>query len=247
MTRLVVILWLLAWPGWAQDVVSLNVCSDQLLFLLAPERVAALSVLSRDPSLSVVADAARHLPVVRADAEAVMRLKPALVLAGQFGAQTTLAALERRGIPILRLGQPRSFPEIAAQITEIAQVLGVPERGDAMIQRMDAALVPRSTQGRRALIWGARGWSSGPGSLGDAVLQAAGLANASAGGQVGIEAVLAHPPDLLVTVTTPRFPSLATDLLHHPALASLPRREVPPAWLLCGGPFTADAVGLLAE
>ncbi len=81
-----------------ERVVSLNLCSDQLLVMLAPEKVAALTVLARDPSLSVVAAEARHLPVVRADAEAVLRLRPDLVLAGAVrGADHGGAAAGVRG------------------------------------------------------------------------------------------------------------------------------------------------------
>jgi len=112
--------WVLALLLWAAParaapdarVVSLNVCTDQLLALLAPEQIAALSVLSRDPALSVVAEQSARLPVVRADAEAVLRLTPTLVLAGPYGAQSTLAALERRGVPVMRLGLPESFGAI---------------------------------------------------------------------------------------------------------------------------------------
>ena len=43
-------------------VVSLNLCTDQMLVLLAPEKIAALSPLARDPALSFVAPQAAHLP-----------------------------------------------------------------------------------------------------------------------------------------------------------------------------------------
>jgi iron complex transport system substrate-binding protein len=49
-----------------QRVVSLNLCTDQMLVLLAPEKVAALSPLARDPALSFVAPQAANLPIVRA-------------------------------------------------------------------------------------------------------------------------------------------------------------------------------------
>lgn len=237
-------------PAHAADrIVSLNLCSDQLLVLLAPERVAALSSLARDPTLSFVADRAAALPQVRADAEAVLRLHPDLVLAGRYGAQATLAMLEAGGLRILRLEQPRSFDGIRAQVRELAAVLGVPDRGEALVAEMEARLaaLPRRPQPIRALLWQPRGWTGGPGTLGDAVLRAAGLANAGSGGQVGVEALLARPPDLLVTATAPSYPSLATDMLRHPALAGLPRRTVPPALLICGGPFTARAAELLAR
>ncbi len=227
-------------------VVSLNLCTDQLLVLLAPEQVAALSVLSRDPALSVVAAQAATLPVVRADAEAVLRLAPSLVLAGPYGAQATLAALERRGVPVLRVGLPDSFDAIRTQVTQVAAALGVPERGSALLAAMDRDLVHAPVPRRRALLWGARGWTSGPGTFTDAVLTAAGLDNAARGGAVGIEALLAHPPDLLITATPPQKPSMATELLRHPALDALSRRTLPPAWLICAGPWSARAVGVLS-
>ena len=249
-------------------VVSLNLCADQLLVLLAPERVAALSTLSRDPALSHVAPRAAALPQVRADAEAVLRLRPGLVLAGRYGAQATVSLLERRGVPVLRLDLPAGFDAIRAQVHEVAAALGVPERGEALVRDMDARLAalphgrsppaslaadasavsaPPAYTPPRALLWGARGWTSGPGTLGDAVLRAAGFENAGAGGAVGLEALLSRPPDLLVTAEAPAFPSLATDLLRHPALAALPRRTVPPALLICAGPFTALAAEMLAR
>ena len=83
----------------ADRVVSLNLCTDQMLVLLAPEKVAALSPLARDPALSFVAPQAEHLPVVRASAEAVLRLHPDLVLAAPYGAQTTLALLQQERRP----------------------------------------------------------------------------------------------------------------------------------------------------
>jgi len=229
-------------------VVSLNLCADDYLLLLAPEQAVAVSVLAADPALSVVAAAARLVAPVRADAEAVLALHPDLVLAGAYGAQTTLTLLERRGMRVERLDQPQDFAAIAAQTRLVAALLGEAARGEAMLAAMRARLAavpPRAA--RRAVFLEARGYAAQPGSLADAVLRAAGLADAGYSGQPGLEALVAHPPDLLVTATAPDFPSLATDLLAHPALAGMPRREVAPALLVCGGPWTARAVTVLAR
>jgi iron complex transport system substrate-binding protein len=235
-------------PAGAARVVSLNLCADDYLLLLAPEQAVAVSVLAADPALSVVAAAARLVAPVRADAEAVLALHPDLVLAGAYGAQTTLALLERRGMRVERLDQPQDFAAIAAQTRLVAALLGEAARGEAMLAAMRARLAavpPRAA--RRAVFLEARGYAAQPGSLADAVLRAAGLADAGYSGQPGLEALVAHPPDLLVTATAPDFPSLATDLLAHPALAGMPRREVAPALLVCGGPWTARAVTVLAR
>jgi iron complex transport system substrate-binding protein len=237
-------------PALAADrVVSLNLCTDQMLVLLAPQKIAALSPLARDPALSFVAQEAAHLPIVRASAEAVLRLHPDLVLAATFGAQTTLALLEQEGMPVLRVDLPQDFDGIRKQTRLLATALGAQARGEALLAAMDASLdeLPRRSHPIRALVWEPRGFTAGPGSLMDAVLRSAGLINASDGRRVGLEALLRQPPDLLVVPAAPDFPSLASAQLDHPALANVHRRAVPPALTLCAGPFTAEAAVLLAR
>ena len=74
-------------PSGPRRIVSLNLCTDQLLMLLAPERIAALSILATDPLLSVMAAEARRYPLVRGDAEEVLRFDPDLVVAAPFAAR----------------------------------------------------------------------------------------------------------------------------------------------------------------
>ncbi len=237
-----------AFPAFAAGVVSLNLCTDQLLVLLAPERVAGLDFLARDPALSFVAAEAARLPTVRADAEAVLMLHPDLVLAGRYGAQTTVALLRARGVRVVQFDAPGDFTGVEAQVMQVAQVLGVPARGRTLVAQMqaDLAALPRVLRGR-AVFWEAGGWTAGPGSLADAALREAGWQDVGTGGRLGLEALLRDKPDVLVTYTAPRFPSLATDLAWHPALRGLRRMEVPPALLICGGPFSVKAAEMLAR
>jgi iron complex transport system substrate-binding protein len=246
----VILALLLATPAAAVErVVSLNLCSDQLLVLMAPEQVAGLSPLARDPALSFVAARAATLPVVRSSAEAVLRLHPGLVLAGAFGAQTTVALLGQEGVPVWRLDMPQDFAAIRAQTILLAGRLGVPERGAALIAAMDATLraVRPAVHPITAVAWEPRGYTAGPGTLMEAVLRAAGLTNASDGRRLGLEALLRHPPDLLVVPLAPDYPSLATDMLDSPSVAAIPRRTLPPPLTICAGPFTAQAVAMLAQ
>jgi len=81
----------------------------------------------------------------------------------------------------------------------------------------------------------------------DAVLRAAGLVDIGTGRYVGLEALLRHPPDLLVVPQAPADPSLATDLLDNPAVAAIPRRVVPMPLTVCAGSFTANAAAMLAR
>jgi iron complex transport system substrate-binding protein len=233
----------------ATRVVSLNLCTDQMLVLLAPKSVAALSPLARDPAISAVAGEAAHLPVVRLSAEAVLRLHPDLVLAEKFGADAVVAVLRDLGLRVVTVADPETFPAIRAEITRVAALLDARARGAAVIARMDRELagLPRPAHRRSAIVLEPRGLTAGPGSLAGAVLEAAGLRDAARGGWLSLEVLVAHPPELLVLPTAPRLPSLATDMLRNPALAGLPRRSVPASWLICGSPFAAEAAMLIAR
>ncbi len=234
--------------GAAERVVSLNLCTDQFAVLLAPDKIVALSQLSRDPTLSFVAPQAVRIPQVRASAEAVLALHPDLVLAASYGAQTTLTQLEQRSIRIERFDLPGDFPGIARLTRDIAAALGAPERADPLIAAMDATLaaVRQPSHPVTAIAWEPRGYTASADSLMGAVLRAAGLTNAATGDRMGTEALLHRRPDVLIVPDTPAFPSLATEMLRAPALAGIAQRTIPPALTLCAGPFTARAVVLLA-
>jgi iron complex transport system substrate-binding protein len=239
---------LLSLPAGATRVVSLNLCTDTLLVQLAPEQIAALSPLARDPALSVVAAPAARLPWVRPDAEAVLRLRPDLVLAGEYGAQAAVGLLRERGVRVVAIPEPTDFAGITTEVQAAAGALGVPARGAEMLARMRARLAAvRPRRGGRAVFWQAHGFTAGPGSFGDAVLRAAGFSDAGTGAVVGAEVMAVHPPDVLVVASAPEYPSLATDLLMHPAVGGVRRVKVPPALLACTGPWSVGAVEVLAR
>ena len=231
----------------AARIVSLNLCTDQYLMLLAPGRAVALSPLARDPALSVVAPQAAGVAWVRPDAEAVLALRPDLVLAGPFGAQTTLAVLARHGVPILRTGLPQDFAAIRAETRRFAAALGASGAGERLIAAMEARLAGIAAHAPvEVLALEPRGYVAGAGTLEQSVIRAAGFVPAARAGRLGLEAIAAHPPALIVTAVAPDYPALATDLLRHPALAAIARRTWRPADLACAGPWTAEAAAALA-
>lgn len=243
---------LLALPAMAAEpppgrVVSLNLCTDQYLVLLAPERAVALSPLARDPALSVVAERAAKMAWVRPDAEAVLALRPDLVLAGPYGAQTTLAVLARHGVAILRTGLPQDFDGIRAETRRFAAALAAGAAGARLLAEMEARLAGIAPHPPlQVLALEPRGYVPGMGSLERSVIAAAGFTAAPGGGRLGLEAIMAHPPALIVSAAAPEYPALATEMLRHPVLRDIPRRAWRPAELACAGPWTAAAAVRLA-
>lgn len=245
-----------------QRIVSLNLCTDQLLLTLAPrERIAGLSFLAADPGLSALAAQTSGLPLLRGQAEEVLPLQPDLVLAGQYTARPTVALLRAHGIQVLEVGLTDDFASIRQQIRSVAAALGTVERGEAVIATMDRMLdqaQPSSGRNRpRVLALAPGAFTAGSGTLSDSAIRAAGMDNYAtvkglAGyGYLSLESIAADPPDLLlIDGDEGRSPSLNGQLLNHPVLArAVPvahRPAVPARLWTCGGPFTAEAVRLLA-
>lgn len=243
-------------------VLSLNLCTDQLLLALAdPEDIAGVTRLARDCRISAECAAAARVPVVRGTAEEVIALHPRLVLGGSEAAVPALAAARRLGIEVLTLPRATSLEFIRDQIAQAAAALGQPERGRALLAEFDRLLaaVPQAAQpqGRRpvAAVYEPNGFTAPEGSLADAVLGRAGLDNYTVRERlrpapaIPLEYLVLHPPDLLVTGPQGEA-SLAEAMLWHPALrhrfaghrVTVPARE----WI-CGGPATPLAVARLAR
>ncbi|WP_119168920.1 ABC transporter substrate-binding protein [Algihabitans albus] len=250
-----------------QRVVSLNVCSDQLLMLLAaPERIAAVSYLATDPEVSALAAEARGLTSTSGRLEEVLELQPDLVLVGSFTTRPTVFALRRLGIPVVELSPARSFAEIRANLRQVGAALSTSERAERLIADFDETLtaVTQAQKGRaesdrpRVAVYGVNGWSAGPGSLRHAVLEAAGLENLAGEALIGtrshlpLEVLIGTRPELIVTSQRePQAPALAEALLRHPAFLELRGRSslvaIPQALWTCGTPLIAKAVTRLAD
>lgn len=245
-------------------IVSLNLCTDQLVLLLAPERVAAVSALADDPLLSVVAEQARHFVRVRGDAEEVLRLDPDLVVAAPFAARATVDLLRQVGRRVFVAETGQDIDGLKRALRDLAREIGASGKAEALIADLDARLVasapllqPSSGDRPGALVINFGGLPSGPGSLADTALTRAGFRNSAvdypvnAMGAIPLEAIVARPPDLLVLGQDPTdYRSVRGDNLRHPALMTLLRMtahvSLPQRLTLCATPAIADAIALLA-
>src|SRR5690606_31849175 len=166
---------------------SMNLCSDQLLLLLAPrERIVSLSHLVADPAHSPFAAQAAGLHLNHAQAEELLPLQPDLVLGGQFSATLASNLLQRFGLPVLRLGVANSLQDIQSQVMTVADAIGETHAAEAMLQALDAeidglrqVLIPH-TQGKRALFYSSNGVAAGSNTLQDDFLRSLGMQNAAA-------------------------------------------------------------------
>ncbi|MBS0481238.1 MAG: ABC transporter substrate-binding protein [Proteobacteria bacterium] len=245
--------------GQGPTFVSLNPCTDAILAEVAdPAQILALSSYSRDPDASSMNLAtARRFRMVGGTVEEVMALRPDVVLDGTFTGPATRAALERGGFRLEQVGMTATIADSAAQIRRLAALAGHPDRGEALVARIDTALAaaaPPPGPPVTAVVWQSGGIVPGKGALISDLLRRTGFRNAAAerglrqADLLPLEQMLADPPRVILTAGSAHAEQ--DRLLRHPALAALKNTRLErfdPALLWCGGPTIIRAAQRLAQ
>ncbi|MGN3974017.1 ABC transporter substrate-binding protein [Tsuneonella sp. SYSU-LHT278] len=234
------------------SIVSLNPCSDAILAEVAdPAQILAISHYSHDPqATSMPLAEARRYRATGGTVEEVLALDPDVVVGSSFMPPAARAALARLGVRVETVGIAATVAESQAQVLELAQLAGHPERGEALVRRMDAALVASGSEKRiPAILWQPDGIVPGGDALVSDLMTRTGFINASAARGMGqadylsLERLLAEPPAVLLVAGSERGQ-------RHPALRVLPgmhRATFDPSLLFCGGPTIVHAAERLAE
>ena len=244
-------------------VVSLNLCSDQLLLMLAdPDQIASISHLAVEEKSSFVAKQASAFPLNHARLEEIIDYQPDLILAVSYSNPRLLNTLRKLGYEIHQMALGSRPEQIAQEIRRLAERLGQIRRGDELIADMLKRLrsEPSTSSPARpaAVFYQPRGYTSGSDTLQNEALKLAGWRNpaAEAGitgyAPVSLEQVILWQPDVLFTSSYGEpGESLAERQLTHPALKRLmgnrPLLEIPYKYWICPGPMLAEAVHLLRE
>ena len=248
-------------PAPAKQVISLNLCTDQLLMALAdPGQIAALSPLARDPLLSNMAEEAQTFRIIKPRSETLLQIQPDLVLTAPYEHRLTRQILTNHRIEIMTMGFWTSLEAGKEQIRQLARRLGHIDRGQMLINRIDEAMarvMPVSTA-RSMLEIERRLYAPGTQSLVADLVRQWGLTNhadrlgVGQGGFVALERLLGDRPDvLLVTDSSPMVEDMGIALLRHPALNTVfdekRRIGIPTRLSLCGGPQTPALIRHLSQ
>ncbi|HEX7874274.1 MAG TPA: ABC transporter substrate-binding protein [Sphingobium sp.] len=238
-------------------VVSINMCTDQLVVLLADrDQIVGLGPNAPKAELSAVASRVKGLPVLGGSAEEILAARPDLIIGSPATGDPRLRVLRPGSYRTLDVPFAESQTQIRASIQSVAAALGHPERGAAMLARMDRQLaaLPRVGRGKVAAYYQRRGYLTGTGTLVDELMTRVGLVNLAtrlgkpALSRLSLEEMVAARPDyLIVESATARVTDQGTEMLHHPALRGMKRLSIPQAWTVCGGPYYADAARELAR
>lgn len=244
-------------PATPERIVSMNLCSDQLVLALADrQQIAGLTRNAVDPGMSDEAPAARGLPLLSNSAEQILAIDPDLVVGMPASGSAALAVAPDR-YSLLDLETANRLDQIYRTIGQTAAAVGHPARGAALIARMkqDIADLPRPGRGRVAAYYQRRGYMTGTGTLVDDMMTRVGLVNLAGKlgkpplSQLSLEEMVAARPDfLIVERATTIIDDQGSEMLHHPALSGIARIVVPEAWTVCGSPaYTKAAHSIAAQ
>ncbi len=234
---------------------SLDQCADQYVLALQPSAELALSPRADDPD-AWMRDAAAGHRRIRPTLEAAVAFRPDVVVRYWGGDARLLARLEARGARVAAIEDATDFDGVRANIRSVARALHAPQRGEALIARMNARLreaaPPEPAAPRpKALYLTSGGFTAGRGTLIDAIFSAAGLGNAAAPGfaPVSVERIALFPPARFVFGFFDQARGDWRGPGRHPVVRAAARdrgvARLPAASLTCPAWFAADAAVLL--
>ncbi|MGE0409211.1 MAG: ABC transporter substrate-binding protein [Amphiplicatus sp.] len=239
---------------------SLDFCADQYLLALAePAEIVALSP-GADEDDSYLREKARGIHKARPAVEEIAPLKPDIVFRFWGGAPRMSEILSRFGGEVVTLAYPENFDIVRANIGLVAEKLGRPERGAALLADLDrrlAALARRPPTKVVALYVTPGGVTAGRHTMIDAIFSAAGVRNAASENDYWpafpAETLLRRPPQLIVT----GFFEATTEYVNHwsatghpafrKAFAQTPSIHLPADIVSCPAWFAVDAAEMIAD
>ena len=180
-------------------VVSLNLCTDELLLLLAaPEQIVSVTHLAAREAESPLWQEAAAYPANDGTLASAGALRPDLVLTmGGTGDRMRIA--DRLGIRLVDLPFPQTLDDVAQSVRTIATALGRKAQGDAVVERIEALRRSAPSIEHDTLWIGGGGRTVAAEGLEAQWMRLAGYRQRTVQGDtIQLETLLAEPPEVLL-------------------------------------------------
>jgi iron complex transport system substrate-binding protein len=244
-------------------IVSMNVCTDQLVFSLVDrQRIASLSYIAADERTSGIAAEVGDIRLNHGIAEEIIALAPDLVVTGQLGFHPTVAVLRRLGYTVLEMPMADTLAGIEGNLRALGAALGAHARAAELIHQFRARLnvLRYDGDGPRPLFvnYDANGWTTGQTGLLADIVHQAGLSTPgdrlgfSQASRLTLEGLVLLRPALIdLGYPWDDPPALASQQRRHPVVRAVMREaqavEIPDSAWLCGTLRSLDALQRLRE
>lgn len=255
-------------------VLSINMCADQMVMLLAdPSQIVALSPLSQESAGSYLHELAQAYPQARPSAEDILPREPDLVLSGPYPPRYTVAMLDELGIAHESLSIANSVSAMLGNLARVGELLQQEEKAARIIEQLelrlgqiadtvkalDEALVLSDGRRPSAAVYDANGYTVGPESMRGEAMDLAGWHNVATEqgietyGVLQLESLIHLRPDVLIeSPYSAGTYSRGQMLTKHPSLrkAGLNPQliSIPSNQTICAGPWSVGVIErLVAE
>ncbi len=234
--------------GAGVRVVSTSLCADAYVLAAVPDaNIAALSWQSGD-AVSTAPQSWRAKPKAWDDGEALLALKPTLVVFGPGEGMRAKPVLDQQGIKYVNLAWGEDFQVLVQNQTMLANAVHKPVPPTVNFKRTSTGRV-------KTLYLSAAGATAGPGTYVDAVIVAAGGLNiitTLGWHRPDAEILVGLKPDLIVTsFFKDGYTSVNGAGLHNKVLQdkikSTPHINVPGKLWPCAGPGLYEARDIIAD
>jgi iron complex transport system substrate-binding protein len=181
-------------------VASLNLCTDELLLLLAaPGQIASVTHLAQQEAETPLWREAARYPRNDGSLLSVVELRPDLVVTMGGGTRDRLGIAARLGIATLDLVFAQTLGEVGENVRRLAAAIGRPEAGTAVLRRMNDLIRSRPPLTVDTIWLGGGGRTVTATGLEAQWMALAGLRQRPLqGDRVPLETLIAAPPALLL-------------------------------------------------
>jgi iron complex transport system substrate-binding protein len=224
-----------------QRVHTLSLGHDEIIVaLIGAGRLAGIGSFTADPVYSNIAAEVKDLPKVKRDAEAVLGLKPDLVIASKFTSKDLIDRIRGTGVPVVKTSLESSAEGNIPNMLLLGYMLGAEQRAVDLADEVNARIaavsaraggVPPAERVRALSIarFAETIDAAGKDSTEGGIIEAAGGVNAAAEAgvvshqTVSIESIAAMKPDVIIlTQPVDSGSKLRDELYAAPALADVP-------------------------
>ncbi len=199
--------------GPPQRILTLSVGHDEMVYaLLGGDTTRMAGVSSATPDYSNIGDKVEHLPALPKTLEAVLQVRPDILILDKFTSAEHVAAFRNAGLKVFQTSlEDKEFN--IPNILTLGYLLGLEREAQQLVDGVNARLqkIESLTSGKEsprvvAMSGGDYGvWVNGGGSSADAIIKEAGGVNAahevsSLNGFVELESLLVFAPDVIFLI-----------------------------------------------
>lgn len=237
------------------NIASIDYCADQFAFALKGAVPIKAVSEQADSVFSAFPEAAEGLPTTTANAEALLAMRPDIVLRQWRGGPAFDTIMQQAGIESFQLGFPQTQEYMLARLQTLADRIGAPKAAGAFIERQRAIINEVNGYKKtnlKAAYMTPSGFTAGKGTSIEALLRMAGFDtladeyNIHGWMPMPLEAAASKKPDIVVA----SFFDMNAPVSHwsasaHPHFRSImqdvPTLYVPSRYLSCGNMFLPNA------